>query len=278
MRYRQYRRGVQLSGIVNADLRFSSSPGLRGGVTDFRLASKRRLAWIYMQGDWQSMLTLTYHNDFPVDFSESKRQLNTVLQYLRDHFVKYLWVVEWQKRGVPHYHIWMDKRFDDVPVWEDTGLKSWRGIALSWLKVTKQDNDQAAVEFALHQRCYTDWNVDIRVNYAKKYASKNLQKALPEGIKTFGRWWGCSRNLELAQQDVILNQKDFPKENMLYDWVMFRRQVKKFIERKFKFRFSHDLLGSCMPIRFTLSEDRVECVDRLYDYYLYRFRNRKIPF
>jgi len=229
-----------------------------------------------MQGPWKSMTTLTYHKSFPSDYRESKKHLNKMTKWLTKRNLLYLWIVEWQSRGFPHFHFWLDREFNDVPLWDDdNGKNSWRPIMRKWLKVTGQENDEAAVSFGLHQKNYTGWKVDIKVNYAGKYASKNEQKGLPNGIKSFGRWWGHSRELVLEEEVLMIPDSEESFEDRLEsfaEWNQFRRQVKRFIERKFKFRFSRDRVGSCLPLRWTMKEEFVECVERFSVYYLRNFR------
>ena len=76
-----YERGVRIGGNV----RRGGIPPRHEAIVDFKNASKRLLNWTYTQGPWVSMITLTYHDWFPLDFRESKRQLNRFLQYMRDH-------------------------------------------------------------------------------------------------------------------------------------------------------------------------------------------------
>ena len=292
-----YERGVRIGG----NLRRNGVPPVHVAITDHRRASRRLLNWTYLQGPWVSMLTLTYHegDEFHGDFKESKRQLNRFLQYLRDHGILYLWNMEWQRRGVPHYHVWMDKRFDDVGEWEDDKGNSWRPLAKAWLRASGQEEDVAAVKFALHPKCYTDWDIHNGRPYTEKYAAKNLQKVLPKGILGFGRWWGRSRRLILqkAVRHVDL-QTGSEEERALRrsEWFQFRRQAKRFIERHYfkgrydvsygvkedgsklvnivdrgeqkrPYRFARDLGGSMMPVRWELTPEHVECVKRLDDYY-----------
>lgn len=204
--------------------------GDRGEVKQFSDRSRDRLSWIYSQGPWVSMLTLTYHEEWPSDGRESKRQLQTVLQMLRDKSIHYLWVLEWQSRGVPHYHIWMDRRFPDVPAWQDDGRNSWRNIMRAWLKATGQINDEKACKFGFHQSSYVDWEVKVGNNYAAKYADKQTQKGLPPGVERYGRWWGCSYGVSKPTESVHI-----PEQTADIAWrtdcTSMRRQVQRAFAR-----------------------------------------------
>jgi len=173
-------------------------PG-RGTVVGLSAKSRKRLTWAYGQGDWKGMITLTYHRGVP-DFKESKLHLNAFLMALRRAGLKYLWVVEWQLRGSPHYHVWVDRHLD---------RQEYLRFMVTWLYETRNYNgSKEAREFHTHPKIYTDWNVRIDLNYATKYAQKLEQKYLPAGVERFGRWWGSSRNLSIPALTI-----EFDREN-----------------------------------------------------------------
>ncbi len=266
-----YRQGIKISGILGHG---NKNPVKRGVVTDCSKASRKRLDWPYLQGPWRSMLTLTFHDNYEkksFDLEIFRKILNSWLQTLRDRKVNYLWVKEVQFRGVLHLHVCMDREFDDIPSWEDLeGKNSWRPLMRSWLRLTNQDGDIEAVKFAMHKTTYTKWSPDIKFNYFKKYFSKSDQKGLPVGIKSFGRWWGCSRGLKLVLDTLIVggdnNEYLYGREKN--NWFQFRRQVKKLIEKKSGFRFLKDRIGSRLSIKMSMKKDLVFCVERLRNYYI----------
>jgi len=158
----------------------------RGRVTQFSAGTKKRLGWAYANGDWQSMLTLTYGQAWPEDGRESKEHLNAVLVDLRRRIkAAYLWILEWQGRGAPHYHVWFDRELTET---------EWISIVETWLRVTASyDDRQVRRRVALHPTSYTTWQVVAGCNYAVKYAEKQQQKGLPIGVESYGRWWATSR-------------------------------------------------------------------------------------
>jgi len=206
--------------------------GTRGRVVDLSTGSRANMAWVYVQGPWRSMLTLTYHESFP-DGRTSKAQLNTWLQHLRQRGIKYLWVLEWQGRGFPHYHVWMDAEFRDCPLWEDeSDGKSWRPLMMHWLNITKQNVNQKTIDFALHQKTYCPWEVRAGNNYASKYASKQDQKGLPMGVDSYGRWWGASVGINKPIRQIEIPEfSDIPEEkDNLTKTVKFKRDAKRALE------------------------------------------------
>ena len=183
-----------------------------------------------------------------------------------------MWTVEFQLRGAPHFHVWMNKRFNDCPEWEDNGgSESWRPLMKNWLRISKQESDEEAVKFNMHQAVYTDWDVHAGKAYATKYASKMLQKGLPSGVERFGRWWGCSYDLKLAVDERETREGDYiwrNGERYYSEPMQFRRQVKRFIEKKFDYKFPRDKEGSLRSIRWEMKEEYVACCNRLADYYI----------
>lgn len=232
----------------------------RGVIEAFSGKSMQRLAWIYSQGLWASMITLTYHIDFPSGV-ESKKHLDIVLKRITYDGYKYLWVVEFQGRGYPHYHIWIDSELE---------TEQWHKYIRSWLNCTEQYNSsESAKKFHLHEKTYTKWNVRLDLNYAAKYAQKQKQKWLPIGIETFGRWWGSSRNVIIPERTV---EVEFNKENpldVIYEKCLtqFRRNVKRAIfhwsRRKKLNRFDRK---TNTGFTYILNDHRKECIDKLYDY------------
>jgi len=133
-----------------------------------------------------SQLGLTYHNEWPTDGRESKRHLNAFLQFIRRNYpwIKYLWILEFQKRNAPHYHIFFSIAPDPV---------IHAALAAAWCRLTSPDNDQA-LQFHLHQKNWITWEMN-NANYLAKYLDKDAQKAVPVGYHSFGRFWGNSRDL-----------------------------------------------------------------------------------
>jgi len=286
-RYSEYRRGIRISGMHGTCHR----PGERNKITTFSKASRKRLQWLEVQGVWSSMLTLTYHTSESywnadlciyegpeIDcsgFKTVKAHINSWLQGLRRRGIDYLWAMEFQRRGVVHFHVLMNKRFDDVHLQDDNKGNSWRPLMESWLSITGQKNDKQARDFSLHQGMYTDWQV--RGNgYLSKYMSKNEQKNLPEGVKFFGRWWGCSQGLKQEVKvthvpDVVASEKK--RAALDLGWKQFRRATKNFIERKFNYRFPRDKVKSKIGIRWIMTPKQVSCINRLSSYYLSELRS-----
>lgn len=146
-----------------------------------------------------SQFGLTYHKDWPTDGRTSKAHLNAWLTTLRRLVpgVGYLWLLEFQKRNAPHYHVFLT-----VPPDEETRLK----LAEAWCRITSPDDPQA-LRFHQDQRNWILWDMGSG-SYLCKYLDKEAQKAVPVGYHGFGRFWGNSRGLEAAPVQIPLDALD----------------------------------------------------------------------
>jgi|GEM_PF-1901949 len=133
-----------------------------------------------------SQFCLTYHNLWPIDGREFKRQTNLFLTRVRQHFkgVRYLWVGEFQRRGCPHLHF-----YSSIPVTPENHeflARTWHSIA--------DPNSTDHLIWHRHPSTFIPWEM-FTGSYLCKYLDKQHQKAIPEGFRCFGRWWGNSRKL-----------------------------------------------------------------------------------
>lgn len=154
----------------------------RSKIIRFSWKSARRLRHLIRNSEdiWKAFITLTYPADYPCNGRETKAHLNAFLQFLRRKGVKSVWVLEFQSRGAPHYHIIVS----EFVVKEE--------IAERWYKVVGSGDEK-------HLRAGTGINA-IRskghlYGYLSSYIKKLDQKIPPEWFEDVGRFWGSSRNL-----------------------------------------------------------------------------------
>lgn len=189
-------------GVLQA-VKASSSGGRRDRVRGFSLASQRNLAMVAANvgGVFRSLLTLTYHGltveGEPEDARNlriahrAKRDLNRFLSAMRRVLGRYLWVMEFQTRGVVHFHA----------LAEHTVTQERASVA--WCRATGELGDQLAARHAVRVDDVRD-QMAAR-NYLGRYLGKVEQKALPPGVAMAGRWWGRSRGLALVVLDEVLS-------------------------------------------------------------------------
>lgn len=159
-------------------------PRKRGEIAEFTWNSRRNLAFTAANTDvsFRTMITLTYPASWPLDGRESKRHLAAFLQFLRrvDGDVDYLWFLEFQRRGAPHYHLLVS-----TPVWSfDRGHVSRR-----WYTIVGKLSDNHLLAGTRVEKLRSP---EGGSRYAVKYALKMSQKMVPHAYQNCGRFWGCS--------------------------------------------------------------------------------------
>ncbi len=137
---------------------------------------------------FRSMLTLTYPEDFPKDGRLVKKQLDRFLKAWRRKYGKrpYVWFLEFQERGAPHFHM-----LTDVEGWEVD--RQW--LARTWARIV--DGGQKVYNVHSHVK---QWDVirkqDGAARYVAKYAKKHRQKIVPADYLNVGAFWGTSHNVK----------------------------------------------------------------------------------
>ena len=181
----QYRRDVRVRRRLRGG-HARSGGGKRGSVQAFSEASRARLKFVAGNScpELVSQIALTYHNVWG-DGRRVKRDLDVFLKWLRRRFAfQYLWILEFQTRGAPHFHLFLT-----VP--PSHSLRKL--IAKQWTKIAAPGDVQHEA-FHAHQENWIDWTMHSGA-YLTKYLDKEAQKAVPEGFEWVGRFWGSSRGL-----------------------------------------------------------------------------------
>lgn len=191
-------------------------PHIRGDrkmIKELTAKSRKLLAFTVTAttSEFNSIITLTYGSDFPIDGKAVKSQLNSFLVWLRRYGCEsYVWFLEFQARGAPHIHI-----LTDIPEIE---LRDRMNLAIAWLGAQgydlsktvpvqtlpdgqrvfrstphrlKQINDMLKV--AIHPKTWEDVREPAGAkHYCLKYAMKTYQKEVPTFYQNVGRFWGVS--------------------------------------------------------------------------------------
>lgn len=192
------------TAIVKRTARKKDGPLKTGNKSNIRYLSQSslsRLAFLVANTSTKfvSMLTLTYLS-FPTT-EQAKKQLNRVLQYLErkaGRKLRYLWFMEFQKKGRVHFHVLLDLT---------RSLELQTSLSLFWAKLIEPLNEEyvtskgkkttkwEAIQ-AVHNHKRT-WEAirkeDGAKRYALKYALKTRQKKVPDGVDLTGRFWGTDR-------------------------------------------------------------------------------------
>lgn len=174
-------------------------PSLRGEISSFSMASKRRLKFTAGNAFPQliSQIALTYHQATP-DGHAVKKHLHTFLNSLRRHYpgVGHLWILEFQARQIPHLHLFLTLPHSTP------GIHDF--MAHKWHEIAEPDSPEH-LRFHRHARNFIPWDMGT-AGYLCKYLDKEHQKQVPQGFIGVGRFWGSSRGLVPAP--ILVESKD----------------------------------------------------------------------
>ena len=173
---------VNYSDFVTPEEELRRKNRKRSKIIRFSKRSARRLRHLVRNTEdiWKAFITLTYPENFPSNGKEVKTHLNGFLQYLRCKKIKYIWVLEFQSRGAPHFHIIA------------SGQIQKEEVAERWYRIVGSGDER-------HLRAGTRVegikSKGHLYGYLYNYIKKLDQKKPPEGVEDVGRFWGSSRNL-----------------------------------------------------------------------------------
>jgi hypothetical protein len=176
--------------------------GYRKAIASFSFASKRRLRFRALNAfpPLISHFGMTYHFRIP-DGLQAKKDLNYFLNDLRKWYRKagYIWILEFQRRGTLHFHIWLT-----LPVSDD--LHGF--LASTWNRIVEPGNKEH-LTIHLRNKNFISWEMRS-AGYLCKYIDKEHQKRVPEGFQGVGRFWGCSR--DLVEPPDIVSESELAKD------------------------------------------------------------------
>lgn len=175
--------------------------GKRGIISNMSSKSRSRLMARFAMLDKSKQplfVGLTYPEKYP-SMKESKRHFKVFFQRMKREYpeIGYIWRIELQKRGAPHYHIFLwgcgDMKRDFV--------KIYKFILTNWADVVDSDDIQHLIHGAEVETIRTP-------NGAMAYASKYMAKKDNTEINETGRCWGYGGKVPWAEgQDIPLTFK-----------------------------------------------------------------------
>lgn len=172
----------------------NSKPPTRGSVGMFTKRARARLALVATEAniDWKALLTVTYPKEFGRNGEKVKDDLAFVLRVIKQYYIippNYLWVLEFQKRGAPHFHIMLDKE----PLPSFRAYFAWRWADF----IGKVYGDfENVLDVHLHSKTLEKIRqTDGAKKYLMKYALKSNQKEVPKEYMSVGRFWGCNKGV-----------------------------------------------------------------------------------
>jgi hypothetical protein len=215
---------------------YSKRPhGYRGRIGGWSEASARRLAFVAanVDSEFKSLLTLTYRaraETWECDADRNRRIIQRAqadrhrfLRCLADELGAYLWVREFQSRGVVHYHVISERQVTQERATE------------AWCRASGQLGDAAVMRHGVRVDAIRSQGGAL--SYLARYLGKERQKQLPPGVEGAGRWWGRSRSLSLAALDEVVwldRSNGIRKEVELRIVRILRRYVSRWTGRAYR--------------------------------------------
>jgi len=149
-----------------------------------------------------SMATLTYPRFYPRGGKETKKDFAYMLRWFKKFSDNYLWFLEFQKRGAPHFHLLLETscitpamRVGLAFRWIDrvVGQEYW------WSNVPAGEQTTELRKFFNFAIGDSVWELikspDGARRYVAKYAQKPAQKQVPLGYSDVGRFWGATADV-----------------------------------------------------------------------------------
>lgn len=230
----------------------------RDAIVEYSMKSRKRFFEKLLTIDWEAIptetikeITLTYPAIYPKDGEVLKSHLHAyskrVKRFCRDFGgVSFIWKMEFQKRGAPHYHlIIVTAREIPIEVLRKWALESWSDLVSKWIK-KQEDYTEEEMENAieLHKKAgieadgvrkskqglisYLVWYIH-KGSYKGK--AKEYQHEVPKEYQNVGRWWGIygkkSGILKFKKKIARITEDQFEeyKNRILKTW---EKQGKKY--------------------------------------------------
>lgn len=155
----------------------------RKPISELTHGSVRRLGEVlsFMAPIMQSLITLTYPSDYPLDGRAVKRHLKRLIEWLLYHECgNYVWILEFQDRGAPHFHIVVDRFI---------GKKA---LSEAWFRIVGSGDDKHLSAGTQIESIRSKGGLS---HYLKAYIYKQAQKDVPVEFQSVGRFWGNNREL-----------------------------------------------------------------------------------
>lgn len=148
------------------------------------------------------LCTLTFHEKFPLEKSSLKKLVDNFNKSLKrfDEGLEYIWKLEFQKRGAPHFHyILLSKNNYSL----EKKKKLNQFLRETWIRLVADDSE----DFKKHSLDFREIYNDAKtVNYLLKYVGKIDEST--DNIE-LGRYWALSNKIDFSPLRVVNVDEDF---------------------------------------------------------------------
>lgn len=174
----------------------------RSSIKVLSSKSRMRLALVAIETrtEFETLITLSYPQVWPQSGKEVKLDIKKFLRQMEKEFemFRYLWFLEFQKRGAPHVHIFTDL---PEPTYQQREQMAWVWAfdclhlsSYAYTQLSPRRETSLVESCVLVHRHPAAWQKIRDDNgarrYVLKYATKTHQKAVPEAFRNVGRFWG----------------------------------------------------------------------------------------
>jgi hypothetical protein len=167
----------------------------RGEIKKFSSKSLQRLAFMVTETSvkFENILTFTFPASWSRDGQMVKKDLRKALRFLPLCFgekIEYVWVLEFQKREAPHFHVLTTGKLTENV---DFSLCCRWAEAITGASPENRDRVFFAHRDGAMQKIK---ETDGAKRYLLKYALKREQKQVPSSYRSVGRFWGVSKGVK----------------------------------------------------------------------------------
>lgn len=258
-RFRVFPHIIEVKAISN-NIPVRPNPACRRGkITGFSAASRSRmfrlLAKLRESGITAPMhITLTYHDEWMRPDADHARDLHTWLTAMRYHCptAAYIWRLEAQRRGAPHYHVMWWPETDGQSV----NTERVKILAkLAWHRIAEPDSN-------LHLRHGVKITEITDYRMACAYLSKYIAKETHEVESHLqGRRWGASANLPIEELDrgIMTRSQAALLARLIRRWFVARHGKQSTFFRHLSYAASYHIFMSANEIERLLDYVTLTC-------------------
>ena len=222
--FRVYPHCVEYTAIPKPTKIFRYKKSKRGRITEFTRRSRFRLLQILAKVRTDIsfkplFFSMTYHHNFSLPNKSYVHNLHSFLSSLRslDKEVEYLWRLEFQRRGAPHFHFIV---FPGPSV-KKLGTEKYMLLCADiWHRISDPDSKS-------HELYGFKSTVINSYSKAVAYVSKYVAKVDDLPVRVEGcKHYGNSRNLPLAKP-LLIEMSEHEASSVIFRIANFLKQTGK---------------------------------------------------
>lgn len=217
---RFFQNSIHTKGLSFNNLNSDIPVREENDIQSFSVNSRRRLIKFistikYFSYSTILFTTLTYHQDFSCDPKNYKRDLFNYIKRIKRFYpaTQYVWRLEEQGRGAPHYHIlfFLPEHFSIKE--KENFIQE---IKTSWLEIKKCSCEYCNL-YGVKTKVID--STSKLLSYVSKYSAK-VNEENPEHL--IGRRWGYSENIQCGSIEVL----HFSTEAYKYFFSILEEKIK----------------------------------------------------